>query len=253
MQCLTWGRADRQTQQIMKSKLWTQTPLFRGFKVALVFKAPYSEHEHTWELQTWTPPTERSHWNESVVDRQRSNKTAEVKLPVQVLPKLLNCWPSPSVPSHLSVLTTASTSGMLALWEIALSSFSSWLFKRRYLFLKQDRGGGGEKSRMNSRGKNAIPWKAEPQAYKGCRTGQAAFSWLLLTAFCSLYQASQLQLGETSSKIYQMPLPTLTSFEMMVLCWFVWELMVCKYFPLECSLKKTISATFCWISDENKY
>jgi len=55
----------------------------------------------------------------------------------------------PSVPTHLSVLTTASTSGMLALWEIALSSLSSWLFKRRYLFLKQNNWGVGEKNVMN--------------------------------------------------------------------------------------------------------
>ena len=45
----------------------------------------------------------------------------------------------PFFPSHtrlLSVLTRASTSGMLALIDMALSSFSSWLFSRRYLFLK---------------------------------------------------------------------------------------------------------------------
>ena len=39
--------------------------------------------------------------------------------------------------AHLSVLRTASTSGMLALREMALSSFSSWLLSSRYLFLKQ--------------------------------------------------------------------------------------------------------------------
>lgn len=39
--------------------------------------------------------------------------------------------------THLSVLRTASTSGMLALREMALSSFSSWLLSSRYLFLKQ--------------------------------------------------------------------------------------------------------------------
>ena len=45
----------------------------------------------------------------------------------------------PFFPSHtrlLSVLTRASTSGMLAFMDMALSSFSSWLFNRRYLFLK---------------------------------------------------------------------------------------------------------------------
>lgn len=45
----------------------------------------------------------------------------------------------PFFPSHtrlLSVLTKASTSGMLAFMDMALSSFSSWLFNRRYLFLK---------------------------------------------------------------------------------------------------------------------
>lgn len=45
----------------------------------------------------------------------------------------------PFFPSHtrlLSVLTRASTSGMLAFMDMALSSFSSWLFSRRYLFLK---------------------------------------------------------------------------------------------------------------------
>lgn len=40
--------------------------------------------------------------------------------------------------THLSVLRTASTSGMLALREMALSSFSSWLLSNRYLFLKQN-------------------------------------------------------------------------------------------------------------------
>lgn len=45
----------------------------------------------------------------------------------------------PFFPSHtrlLSVLTRASTSGILAFMEMALSSFNSWLFRRRYLFLK---------------------------------------------------------------------------------------------------------------------
>lgn len=45
----------------------------------------------------------------------------------------------PFFPSHtrlLSVLTRASTSGMLAFMDMALSSFSSWLFSSRYLFLK---------------------------------------------------------------------------------------------------------------------
>lgn len=45
----------------------------------------------------------------------------------------------PFFPSHtrlLSVLTRASTSGMLAFMDMALSSFSSWLFSRRYLFLQ---------------------------------------------------------------------------------------------------------------------
>lgn len=66
----------------------------------------------------------------------------------------------PSVPTHLSVLTTASTSGMLALWEIALSSLSSWLFNRRYLFLKQDNWGAGEKNVMNP-----SEWQANMQFY----------------------------------------------------------------------------------------
>lgn len=39
--------------------------------------------------------------------------------------------------TYLSVLRTASTSGMLALREMALSSFSSWLLRSRYLFLQQ--------------------------------------------------------------------------------------------------------------------
>lgn len=49
---------------------------------------------------------------------------------------------SPFFPSHtrlLSVLTRASTSGMLAFMEMALSSFSSWLFSSRYLFLKKQK------------------------------------------------------------------------------------------------------------------
>lgn len=51
--------------------------------------------------QTWTPPTE-SHWNGSVVHRQKPNKTADVKLPVQVLPKL-------KLPTHtLSPLSPVS-------------------------------------------------------------------------------------------------------------------------------------------------
>lgn len=37
---------------------------------------------------------------------------------------------------YLSVLTSASTSGIFALSEIALSSFNSWLLRSRYLFLK---------------------------------------------------------------------------------------------------------------------
>lgn len=48
----------------------------------------------------------------------------------------------PFFPSHtrlLSVLTRASTSGMLAFMDMALSSFSSWLFSSRYLFLKRRR------------------------------------------------------------------------------------------------------------------
>ena len=55
----------------------------------------------------------------------------------------------PFLPSHTrlrSVLTRASTSGMLAFMEMALSSFSSWLFSSRYLFLgggKGDRQEGG--------------------------------------------------------------------------------------------------------------
>lgn len=141
-----------------------------------------------------------------------------------MLPKLLNYWPTPSVPSHLSVLTTASTSGMLALWEIALSSFSSWLFRRRYLFLEQDSGrktGWIEEAKMQFHKKQSQ------------RPTRAAGLGKLLSPGCSLYQASQLQFGKTSSKIYQMPLPALTSFEMMVLCWLVWHLMVCKYIPLD--------------------
>lgn len=49
----------------------------------------------------------------------------------------------PFFPSHtrlLSVLTRASTSGMLAFMDMALSSFSSWLFSRRYLFLQTSTG-----------------------------------------------------------------------------------------------------------------
>lgn len=51
------------------------------------------------------------------------------------------CW-EPCIHSgphkdHLSVLRTASTSGMLAFSEMALSSFSSWLLSSKYLFLKQ--------------------------------------------------------------------------------------------------------------------
>lgn len=45
----------------------------------------------------------------------------------------------PFFPSHTklrSVLTRASTSGMFAFMDMALSSFSSWLFSRRYLFLQ---------------------------------------------------------------------------------------------------------------------
>lgn len=42
----------------------------------------------------------------------------------------------PSQTKLLSVLTKASTSGMLAFMDMALSSFSSWLLRRRYLFLK---------------------------------------------------------------------------------------------------------------------
>lgn len=48
---------------------------------------------------------------------------------------------SPFFPSQtrlLSVLTKASTSGMLALMDMALSSFSSWLFSSKYLFLKHE-------------------------------------------------------------------------------------------------------------------
>jgi len=48
----------------------------------------------------------------------------------------------PFFPSHtrlLSVLTSASTSGMLAFMEMALSSLSSWLFSSRYLFLEETR------------------------------------------------------------------------------------------------------------------
>lgn len=55
----------------------------------------------------------------------------------------VGCWPKvhPAY-AHLSVLRTASTSGMLALREMALSSLSSWLLSSRYLFLKQRFGGG---------------------------------------------------------------------------------------------------------------
>lgn len=50
----------------------------------------------------------------------------------------MGCEPKPyPIHAHLSVLRTASTSGMLALREMALSSFSSWLLSSRYLFLKQ--------------------------------------------------------------------------------------------------------------------
>lgn len=52
----------------------------------------------------------------------------------------------PFLPSHTrlrSVLTRASTSGMLALMEMALSSFSSWLFSSRYLFLRRTDGRTG--------------------------------------------------------------------------------------------------------------
>lgn len=40
-------------------------------------------------------------------------------------------------PRYLSVLTKASTSGILAFRAMALSSFSSWVFRSRYLFLGQ--------------------------------------------------------------------------------------------------------------------
>ena len=52
----------------------------------------------------------------------------------------------PFLPSHTrlrSVLTRASTSGMLAFMEMALSSFSSWLFSSRYLFLGDRQGNRG--------------------------------------------------------------------------------------------------------------
>lgn len=50
----------------------------------------------------------------------------------------MGCEPKPyPIHAHLSVLRTASTSGMLALREMALSSFSSWLLSSKYLFLKQ--------------------------------------------------------------------------------------------------------------------
>lgn len=240
LQCLTWGRSDRQSQHIIvKSEPWSQTSLFRGSKVAFVSIAPYSEHEHTWGLlmtknipQTWTTPTERSHWNQSVVDREvKLNSWCQTSsLSASKTLKFLTSTP---IPSHLSVLTTASTSGMLALWEIALSSFSSWLFKRRYLFLKQ-RGRRGEKQDEINRQKCNF-MKSGATGLQGLQDWARCFPWLLFTAFplCSLHQASQLQLGKTSSKIYQMPLPTLTSFEMMALCWLVWDLMVCKYFLLD--------------------
>lgn len=44
----------------------------------------------------------------------------------------------PSQTKLLSVFTRASTSGMLAFMDMALSSFSSWLLRRRYLFLNTE-------------------------------------------------------------------------------------------------------------------
>lgn len=97
-------------------------------------------------------------WTEGSQTKQETSN-----LQCKCLQNARSCWPKPSIPTHLSVLTTASTSGMLALWEIALSSLSSWLFRRRYLFLKQDSWGAGEKNMMNSRGRqpcNSVKSKA---------------------------------------------------------------------------------------------
>ena len=72
----------------------------------------------------------------------RKDKYANLRAPIcepqgPQAPRV-GCGPQLQPPhTHLSVLRTASTSGMLALREMALSSFSSWLLSSRYLFLKQ--------------------------------------------------------------------------------------------------------------------
>lgn len=72
----------------------------------------------------------------------RKDKYAHLRAPICVplgpQAARVGCRPKlRPIHAHLSVLRTASTSGMLALREMALSSFSSWLLSSRYLFLKQ--------------------------------------------------------------------------------------------------------------------
>lgn len=65
---------------------------------------------------------------------------------------------------------------MLALWEIALSSLSSWLFKRRYLFLKQDSWGVGEKNMINSRGRQTYSFlKSKTTCLHGLQDSAVGF------------------------------------------------------------------------------
>lgn len=168
-------RKARQTDPAHHSEVWAMNsnPSFRGFKAAFVFKAPYSEHKHTWDLlmtinipQAWTPPlkgvTEMKVWGTHRGQTEQLMSNLHWK-----------CFPnSEIVSSTLSPLSPVSVDHGIHFRDVGFVGDGTQLIQllavQKEIFVPKVRQWGRRGEKQDEfRGKNAISWKAEPQDYKG--------------------------------------------------------------------------------------